>query len=186
MWGLRKGGVACVRARRVLRDQRAMHWQEASRGSGSFSTGPDLRLGCDLWALPEGVAGLGRGEEAGSRRCGCSLDAEGWAAASLSCLQHPDQVLKAGFSSPLAPLGFLLPCVFLLLFFPRRAAALLLTLSLQALGLPDAGLPWSCLSPSQVLLLLFGSGIPFPGVASAAHLHPPYFVLSTLMSWDSS
>lgn len=52
MWGVRKGGVACVRARRVLRDQRAMHWQKASRGNGSSSTCPDSRLGCDIQALP--------------------------------------------------------------------------------------------------------------------------------------
>lgn len=71
MWGSRKDGVACVRARRVFGDQRATHWQEASRGSGSFSTCRESRLGCDSWALPVGVAGLGRGEEAGARRGGC-------------------------------------------------------------------------------------------------------------------
>lgn len=70
-----------------------------------------------------------------------SLAAEGWAAASLPCLQHPDQVLKAGFSSPLVPKGLLLPCVLLLLFFPSRAAALLLTLSAS----PGAARCWSAL-----------------------------------------
>lgn len=147
--------MACVRARRVLRDQRAMHWQEASRGSGSFRTCPDSRLGCDpSWALPMGAAGLGRAEEAGARRGGCracsgrvaaSL-ASCWGpgcrtAASFPCLQHPDKVLEAGFSSPLAPLGFLLPCVLLLLVFPSRAAALLLTLSAS----PGAARCWSAL-----------------------------------------
>lgn len=155
MWGVRKDGVACVRARRVLRDQRAMHWQEASKGSGSFRTCPDLRLGCDpSWALPVGAAGLGRGEEAGARRGGrraCSGRvaaslAAGGQAASLPCLQCPDKVLEAGFSSPLAPLGFLLPCVLSACFPPEQL--LFCSLCLQALGLPDVGLPWSCLSPS--------------------------------------
>lgn len=68
--------------------------------------------------------GWGEGKRLGPDLA-ASLAAEGWAAASFPCLQHLDQVLKAGFSSPLAPLGFLLPCVLLLLVFPTRAAALL-------------------------------------------------------------
>lgn len=135
-----------------------MHWQEALRGSGSFS--PDLRLGCDpSWALPVGLAGLGK--RLGPGEVAANLAAEGWAAAQqhLPCLQHPDEVLKTVFSSPLASL-VLLPCVLLLLVFSSRAAALLLTLSLPVLGLPVAGLPWSCLSPSQALLLLQDLGPP--------------------------
>lgn len=158
MRGVRKDGVAHVCARRVLRDQRAMHWQEASRGRGSSSTSPDLRLGCDpLWTLPVGVAGLGRGEEAGTRRGGCRAWS-GRVAASLAALlhssishllQHPDQVLEAEFSSPLAPLGFFAALCCASACFPSRAAALLLTLSVQALELPDAGLPCSCLSQAK-------------------------------------
>lgn len=72
-----------------------------------------------------------------------ALQAAGGQAATqqhlFPCLQHPDKVLEAGFSSPLAPLGFLLPCVLLLLVFPSRAAALLLTLSAS----PGAARCWS-------------------------------------------
>lgn len=109
-------------------------------------------------------------------------------AASLPHLQHPKPglVRERGFHSPLAPLGFLPPSLLLLLIFPRGAAALLLAVHLCK--------PWGCqtlvclglASPSQALLLLPRAGTSFPGAASAAHLHPPCFVWSTLMSWDSS
>lgn len=59
----------------------------------------------------------------------------------LPCLQHPDQVLEAGFTSPHAPLGFVLPCVLILLVFPNRAAVLLLTVSAS----PGADRCWSAL-----------------------------------------
>lgn len=138
--------------------------------------------GLSLWGGRAGERGRGWDQErwlqgwvmeGGCKPCcwgtGCCT------AASLPCLQHPDQILEAGFTSPHAPLWFVLPCVLILLVFPSRAAALLLTLSLPALGLTDAGLPWSCLSPGPSQALLLRPGTPFPGIASAAHLHPPYF-----------
>lgn len=142
--------------------------------------------GLSLW----GWQGWGEGKRLRPGEVAARLGHGGWLQAlllgarllhtSISPLpdlgQHPDQVLEAGFISPHAPLGFVLPCVLLLLVFPSRAAALLLTLSLPALGLTDAGLPWSCLSPGPSQALLLRPGTPFPEIASAAHFYPPYFV----------
>lgn len=80
-----------------------------------------------------GWQGWGKGKRLGPD-VAASLAAEGWAAESLPCLQHPDQVLKAGFSSPLA---LCLASAFI----PSRAAALLLTLSAS----PGAARCWSAL-----------------------------------------
>lgn len=126
--------MACVCARRVLRNQRAVHCR---RPQGAVARSGHVLI----------VGSPCGGGRAGERR---GWDQERWLQALLlgARLLHSSispacsilTVLEKGFSSPLAPLGFLLPCVILVIF-PSRAAALLLTLSAS----PEAARCWSAL-----------------------------------------
>lgn len=136
-----------------------------------------------------GWQGWGEGKRLGPGEVVAGLGQGGWLQALLHCsishlLQHPDQVLEAEFSSPLAPLGFFAALCRTSACFPSRAAALLLTLSLQALGLPDAGLPCSVPKPSPPAAAQTWNPIPWSCLSST----PPstLFCLKHFMSWDSS
>lgn len=104
---------------------------------------------------------------------------------TVACIpdsQHPGKARSSrerGFSSPRTPWSVccLLSCL-CSVFCQGSHCCPTHCLSLQAMGLPDAGAPLSCLSSaaSQALTLLPRVGIPFPGAGSAAHLHPPCFV----------
>lgn len=110
-----------------------------------------------------------------------ALQAAGGQAAAQQHLSPARSILtkswKQGSAPHLLPWGFCCLVSCFCLFSPAEQL-LFCSLCLQALGLPDVGLPWSCLSlsPSQAPLFLLGPENPFSGVASAAHLHPPYFV----------
>lgn len=125
------------------------------------------------------------GHRAWSGRVVASLAAGGQAAAwehLPRALQHPG---KAGSSLgkgvellTCSPVVFASSCLASACFPQGSSCSPARSPSLQALGPPDAGPPWSCLSPTphRALSLLPGAGTPFPRAASAAHLHPPCFV----------
>lgn len=121
-----EGWCGLCKCKRALRDWRAIHWQEASRGSGFGSICPGWMLGCDFsWAVP-GEGGRVRRKRLGPGEGAAGLGWGGWLPALLlgpdccmatspvlcGILTKPHRARERRFSSLLAGLGFclLLPC----------------------------------------------------------------------------